>query len=76
MKPGKTKAKNSIWKIDVKAQFQRKGRVAVIQVNEEAKGSREGEKNFNPKESKNDKQWRQAKPTLNMHCPARCAFIY
>lgn len=57
MKTGKTKAEKRIWRIDLEVQFQRKGIVAEIQVNEEAKGSREG-KNLNLKYSENYKGWR------------------
>lgn len=34
-KPGKTVTKKSIGEIDLKVQFQRKGRVAAIQVDEQ-----------------------------------------
>lgn len=39
MKTGKTKAEKRIWRIDLEVQFQRKGIVAEIQVNEEARGA-------------------------------------
>lgn len=48
MKPGKPKAEKNFWKIDLKGQLQRKGRAAVIQVNEQEKGERGREKKPQP----------------------------